>query len=174
MCTQYNCVNPGLSNRVPVAQPGWNVPASVAPSGGSATWVDAAGGEVPPNSVPGGFDNEQVYVARARHEGALLPGKLVPSHGVCYVPWGGAEHGKPEYQVLVGCEPAWVPSVGGQVPDGALPSGETEDGEPLFVGRAKHEGTLSVGKVQASHAVCYIPYGGQEIGYQEYEVLVAK
>nr|CAD7265734.1 unnamed protein product [Timema shepardi] len=158
----------------PVAQPGWNVPASVAPSGGSATWVDAAGGEVPPNSVPGGFDNEQVYVARARHEGALLPGKLVPSHGVCYVPWGGAEHGKPEYQVLVGCEPAWVPSVGGQVPDGALPSGETEDGEPLFVGRAKHEGTLSVGKVQASHAVCYIPYGGQEIGYQEYEVLVAK
>nr|CAD7409601.1 unnamed protein product [Timema poppensis] len=156
------------------AQPGWNVPATVAPSGGSATWVDAAGGEVPPNSVPGGFDNEQVYVARARHEGALLPGKLVPSHGVCYVPWGGAEHGKPEYQVLVGCEPAWVPSVAGQVPDGALPSGETEDGEPLFVGRAKHEGTLSVGKVQASHAVCYIPYGGQEIGYQEYEVLVAK
>nr|CAD7606691.1 unnamed protein product [Timema genevievae] len=158
----------------PVSQPGWNVPASVAPSGGSATWVDAAGGEVPPNSVPGGFDNEQVYVARARHEGALLPGKLVPSHGVCYVPWGGAEHGKPEYQVLVGCEPAWVPSVAGQVPDGALPSGETEDGEPLFVGRTKHEGTLSVGKVQASHAVCYIPYGGQEIGYQEYEVLVAK
>nr|CAD7433108.1 unnamed protein product [Timema monikensis] len=171
---RYISVRAEVRPRLGVAQPGWNVPASVAPSGGSATWVDAAGGEVPPNSVPGGFDNEQVYVARARHEGALLPGKLVPSHGVCYVPWGGAEHGKPEYQVLVGCEPAWVPSVAGQVPDGALPSGETEDGEPLFVGRAKHEGTLSVGKVQASHAVCYIPYGGQELGYQEYEVLVAK
>jgi hypothetical protein len=33
------------------------------------------------------------------------------------------------------------------VPDNALPSGETEEGEPLFVGRASHEGTLTVGKV---------------------------
>ena len=49
--------------------------------------------------MPGGFDNEQVYVGRASHEGALIPGKVVPSHGVCYVPWGGQEHGKTEYQV---------------------------------------------------------------------------
>lgn len=54
---------------------------------------------MPPNAVPGGFDNEQLYVARAQHEGALIPGKLVPSHGVVYVPWGGAEHGKTDYEV---------------------------------------------------------------------------
>jgi hypothetical protein len=41
-----------------------------------------------------------------------------------------------------------VPAAGGQLPDGALPSGETEDGEPLFVGRASHEGTMTVGKVR--------------------------
>nr|ADV17352.1 farnesoic acid methyltransferase [Schistocerca gregaria]AEV89769.1 farnesoic acid O-methyltransferase [Schistocerca gregaria] len=153
-------------------QPGWSLPS--APSGGAATWVPARAGEVPPGAVPGGYDNEQLYVGRARHEGALIPGKVHPSHGVCYVAWGGQEHGKEEYEVLCGCEAAWVPAAQGQVPEGALPSGETEDGEPLFTGRAQHEGAMCVGKVQASHTVCYIPYGGQEIAYPEYEVLVAK
>jgi hypothetical protein len=50
--------------------------------------------------------------------------------------------------VLTGCEAAWLPAAGGQVPEGALPSGETEDGEPLFVGRASHEGTMTLGKVR--------------------------
>lgn len=78
--------------------PGWTLPRD-AGAGGAATWVPAAAGEVPPNAVPGGIDSEQLFVGRARHEGALLPGKIVPSHGVCYVPWGGGEHGKPEYEV---------------------------------------------------------------------------
>ena len=81
-----------------VSQPGWAIP-TAPPSGGVACWVDAQGGEVPPGAVPGGFDNEQLYVGRAQHEGALIPGKVVPSHGVCYVAWGGQEHGKSEYQV---------------------------------------------------------------------------
>lgn len=50
--------------------------------------------------------------------------------------------------MLTGCEAAWLPVAGGQLPEGALPSGETEDGEPLFVGRASHEGTMTVGKVR--------------------------
>lgn len=73
--------------------------------------------------------------------------QVIPSHGVCYIPWGGAEHGKDEYEVLCGCDAAWIAAVGGNLPEGALPSGETEDGEPLFVGRAHHEGTITVGKV---------------------------
>ncbi|PSN44181.1 hypothetical protein C0J52_20710, partial [Blattella germanica] len=140
----------------PASQPGWQLP-SAPPSGGAACWVDAQGGEVPSGAVPGGFDNEQVYVGRASHEGALIPGKVVPSHGVCYVPWGGQEHGKTEYQVLTGCEAAWIPAAGGALPEGALPSGESEDGEPLFVGRAAHEGTMTVGKVRVktSHTTCF-------------------
>lgn len=71
-----------------------------APVGGG-NWVDAAGGSVPPGAVVGGTDcnGEPIYVARARHEGAVIPGKLVASHGVTFVAWGGLEHGKPEYQV---------------------------------------------------------------------------
>lgn len=52
-------------------------------------------------------------------------------------------------------------------------AGESEDGEPLFVGRAQHEGTVTVGKIQPSHGVCYISYAGQELGFADYEVLVA-
>lgn len=73
---------------------GWSLP-----SGGAASWVPAQGGEIPPNAVKGGYDNEDLYVGRARHEGDLIPGKIVPSHGVCYISWGGQEHGKNEYEV---------------------------------------------------------------------------
>jgi hypothetical protein len=85
---------------IAASQPGWALP-TTPPAGGAACWVDARGGDVPANAVPGGFDNEneQLYVGRANHEGALIPGKIVPSHGVCYIAWGGQEHGKEEYQV---------------------------------------------------------------------------
>lgn len=141
--------------------------------GGSPCWIAATGGEVPPEAVAGGQDGEVLYVARARHEGALLPGKLVSSHGVTYVAWGGAEHPHDEYEVLCGCTATWVPVEAGAIPAHALPSGETEEGEPLFVGRVQHEGSVTVGKVQASHGTCYIPYGGQELAFQEFEVLVS-
>lgn len=70
-------------------------------AGGTGVWVDATAGQVPPGAVAGGQDvsGEALYVARAPHEGALIPGKLVASHGCAYIPWGGQEHGKNEYQV---------------------------------------------------------------------------
>lgn len=114
---------------------------------------------------------EPMYVIRARHEGELIPGKLIPSHSSAYVSWAGGEHAKSDYEVLVGCQPSWVQVSGKQIPPQAVPAGETSDGEPLFVGRARHEGTVTVGKVQPSHGVCYIPYGGQEIAYDNYEIL---
>lgn len=82
------------------APPGYPGGVSVNPAGG-AQWVNASGGQVPPGAVPAGNDTsgEPMFVARAQHEGAMLPGKLVPSHGCAYVPWGGAENGKNEYQV---------------------------------------------------------------------------
>lgn len=175
--THYGvCTGWGASGQwvieAPKIEPGWAIPDQT--QTGPAQWVAAKEGEVPPNAIPAGFDNEQLYVARANHEGAILPGKLVPSHGVCYVPWGGGEHGVAEYEVLTACDVTWMPATEGEVPSGALASGESEDGEVLYVGRATHEGVVSVGKVQGSHKVCYIPYGGQEIAYPEYEVLVAK
>ncbi|XP_026759335.2 C3 and PZP-like alpha-2-macroglobulin domain-containing protein 8 isoform X2 [Galleria mellonella] len=143
--------------------------------GGAGVWAEASGGQVPPEAVLGGQDSngEPLYVARAQHEGAILPGKLVASHGCAYVPWGGQEHGKPTYQVLVGGPNNWVPTNGSNVPPGAFPGGQTEDGETLFIGRVRHEGSVTTGKVQQSHGVCYISFGGQELGFPDYEILMA-
>lgn len=182
-----------------------NAPTSAAlsmrPSGagtGTPCWIASSGGQVPDQAVSGGQDGEALYVARARHEAALIPGKLVPSHGVCYIAWSGGEHPHDEYEVLCGCDPMWVPVSGDAIPPLAMPAGESEDGEPLFVGRVNHEGALTIGKVQVrvieiitlntfllilshlciflctqpSHGTCYIPYGGQELAFQDYEILV--
>lgn len=163
----------------PVAAPLYSsppgYPGGPAPSGGAGNWIDVSGGQVPPGAVVGGQDcsGEPLYVIRAQHEGATLPGKLVPSHGCAYVPWGGLEHGKPEYQVLVGGPNNWVPTSGSNIPPGAFPGGQSEDGEPLFIGRVRHEGSMTTGKVQPSHGVCYISFGGQELGFPEYEILMS-
>ncbi|XP_011136164.1 uncharacterized protein LOC105181234 isoform X2 [Harpegnathos saltator] len=141
---------------------------------GSECWCDASGGMVPPGAVEGGNDGETLFVGRARHEGALIPGKVKPSHCVCYVAWGGSEHGKTDYQVLCGCNPTWLPCSGGNIPQNAIPGGETEDGEPLFIGRVHHEDTLTIGKVHPSHSVCYIPFAGSEVAFPDYEILVSQ
>lgn len=141
---------------------------------GPGCWVPASGGQVPPNAMQAGFDgSEQLYVARARHENDLIPGKLHPSHGVCYVAYGGGEHGHADYEVLCAGGGRWVPVYDGSIPPTAVPAGETAEGEPLFVGRATHEGTVTVGKVQPSHGCCYIPYGGEELAYKEFEIYVS-
>jgi hypothetical protein len=59
----------------------------------------------------------------------------------------------------------------GNIVDNAVWTGD-ENGERLYVGRASHDGSLTVGKIHPSHGVCYIPYGGEEIGIGAYEVLV--
>lgn len=90
----------------PVAAPLYAAPPGYPGAGapivaGIGSWIDATSGQVPPGAVVGGQDcnGEPIYVARAQHEGALIPGKLCSSHGCAFVPWGGMEHGKNEYQV---------------------------------------------------------------------------
>ncbi|XP_077300117.1 uncharacterized protein LOC143920947 isoform X3 [Arctopsyche grandis] len=138
----------------------------------SSCWVAGQGTQIPPGAIVGGQDGEELYIGRASHEGALIPGKIVGSHGVCYIAWGGQEHGKADYEVLCGCSTRWVPTSGAAIPENALPGGESEDGEPLFIGRVPHNDTMTIGKVQPSHGCCYISYGGEELGFGDYEVLV--
>ncbi|KAL3220947.1 hypothetical protein MRX96_005380 [Rhipicephalus microplus] len=52
--------------------------------------------------------------------------------------------------------------------------GVCASGEPLYIGRAYHEGTLTIGKVQPSRRCLSIPYGGEEHCYSDYEVLVVQ
>lgn len=141
--------------------------------GGSLCWVGASNGQVPPRAFVGGEDNgEPIYVTRANFQGALIPGKLLASHGTSYVAWGGAENACSEYEVLVDFHGNWQATNGSNIPPNAAPAGQSEDGEPLYVGRVVHDGCLTIGKVQPSHGVLYIPFGGQELAFQDYEILV--
>ncbi|KAK9731957.1 Protein of unknown function (DUF3421) [Popillia japonica] len=142
---------------------------------GSVCWVQATSGQVPPNAFGGGEDNgEPMYVIRGTFNDGLIPGKLLSSHGCAYVPWGGNENGINTYEVLCDFNGDWIDCSGGNIPPNALTAGQSEDGEPLYVGRVLHEGTMTVGKVQQSHGVCYIPYGGNELGFPDYQILVTR
>lgn len=142
---------------------------------GEFRWVDCHNGNsVPHDAVRAGKDKDgaTLYVGRAYHEGDLLPAKVSPTHRCAYVPWGGGEHPKNQFQVLVSRHVAWEFSSGGRVPPEAMVVGNTSNGEPLYMGRALHEGTQTPGKVHPSHGCLYIPYNGKEVPYKEYEVLV--
>lgn len=139
-------------------------------------WVDVhSGQQIPHDAVRAGKDKDgaTLYVARAHHEGDLIPGKASPTHRCAYVAWGGGEHPKNNFQVLISRQVAWEFSSGGRVPPQAVVVGNTSNGEPLYMGRALHEGTQTPGKIHPSHGCLYIPYNGKEVSVKEYEVLVA-
>lgn len=138
-------------------------------------------GLVPPDHpVVGGDDvnGEKIYCGRAIKDGDVIPGKVVQSHGCCYVAWGGKEHAMENYQVL--CNPrgasklVWVDASNGEIPLGALVAGKQSDGTKLYFGRTYHEGSHVVGKVHPEHGCLYFPFGGNENSTKSYEVLVLK
>ncbi|KAL1471649.1 hypothetical protein MTO96_023564 [Rhipicephalus appendiculatus] len=57
-------------------------------------WVACRANELPENAVPGGDDTkgDVTYIGRATYADEVIPGKVVPSRGFCYIPHGGAEH----------------------------------------------------------------------------------
>jgi hypothetical protein len=67
---------------------------------------------------------------------------------------------------------SWVESSGETIPPNAIPAGAAEDGEVLYVGRASHEDTVTVGKFHPSHGTVYISFGGKEVGNEVFQVLV--
>lgn len=62
----------------------------------------AAGlGYVPPNAIPGGYENgKPLYICQAEYNGGMHPGKIIGEN--CNIAWGGREILLPHYNVLVG------------------------------------------------------------------------
>lgn len=99
----------------------------------------------------------------------------------------------PHYELLSGAGLTWIPSSNGNIPgiikklqkmmklihrstslDGAVSSGNTSSGEPLYIGRAHHEGSLTPGKIVVGHGCIYIPFNGKEEPSLHYDVLVGQ
>ncbi|XP_014205789.1 uncharacterized protein LOC106637505 [Copidosoma floridanum] len=115
---------------------------------------------------------ETWFIGTAHHEGALLPGKVHPTNGICYVPWCGKEIPKREYQVLSSFNGTWIKVAGCNLPQNAVQGGMTANGQPLFIGRIEHVGSKIPGKVDPSNQRLYVPCCGVEIPYDEFEILV--
>jgi hypothetical protein len=94
------------------------------------SWVRTEGGSIPPGAFAAGrdLDGETLYVGRAPHLGSLTPGKVSRSIGGCLLPWGGAEHGKMRYEILVGTA-NWVQGDTTNIPGNAI------EGEKSLVSR---------------------------------------
>lgn len=78
------------------------------------------------------------------------------------------------FQILCGSGFEWIASANGHVPEGSISAGSQSNGEPLYVGRAHYQGSLTPGKIHQSHNCLYIPFGGAEHSVAQYEALVMK
>ncbi|XP_055387528.1 uncharacterized protein LOC129616083 [Condylostylus longicornis] len=136
-------------------------------------WVPAHGGHVPANAMATGVtaDGETLYIGRGEYAGSVTPGKVHPSHGCLYIPYGGREHRLDSYEVLTLPE-VWLPAHGRSVPPHAVFAGVDSDGDHIFVGKAYHDGDLLPAKVIINKNCAYVCHGGREHVKHEFEVLV--
>ncbi|KAG5892119.1 hypothetical protein JTB14_018766 [Gonioctena quinquepunctata] len=135
-------------------------------------WIAAINGEVPSNAFPGGEENgEKVFVVRAKFKGILLPGKLLPSQGVCYLTWDGAVNGVPEYEVLCNSPGQWTLCYRADIPLNALSAGKYDKRESFYVGRAIFDGGLLVERVHGNCGKCYFAQGEKKIVTSIHEIL---
>ncbi|KAJ9063105.1 hypothetical protein DSO57_1003634 [Entomophthora muscae] len=66
----------------------------------------------------------------------------------------------------------WVRASNGSIPPNAVQGGMEDDGRPLFIARQSHEGSVIPGKAASHIGGIMVSYGGQEVHYKDYEVLV--
>ncbi|XP_059058501.1 uncharacterized protein LOC131851959 [Achroia grisella] len=139
-------------------------------------WVKACLSQncVPPGALLVGFDadKEEIYAARAEHEGDIIPAKFIPAKNACYIAYDGEEVAKDQFEVLVPMELCWQEGYDGAVPPNAVKAGSAADGEVLYFGRVCQNGHLVPGKVHPSHGSCYYSFDGEERVTKEYECLV--
>ena len=141
----------------------------------TAQWVSCgARSQAPHGAILAGKDSDgsPIYVGRAHHERDQLVAKVIPRKNYTAISYNGKEIQKQNFEVLCHGNVQWVHSSNGQVVYNAVPGGRTENGEVLYIGRGHHNGSLTVGKIHPSHGSLYIPFGGSEIAFKSYEILI--
>lgn len=128
---------------------------------GKGTWGPPAAG-LRGAFVAGHENNRPLYLCRAQFNGQH-PGKVVA--GSCNIGYAGEEKLIKSFEVFYQ-SPVWV--AGKTAPAGAV--GGQENGQPLYVCRARYQGGLHPGKLLSGS--CNIGYGGKEIIVPNFEVLI--
>lgn len=73
------------------------------PQGSTFEWAYSNGTDIPAGTVQGGStaNNEPLFIGRVSHNGAMCSGKVRPSDGILYIPYGGIEHQYEIFEYLV-------------------------------------------------------------------------
>ncbi|XP_023292281.2 uncharacterized protein LOC111675701 [Lucilia cuprina] len=137
-------------------------------------WMPSPLDHTPHDAVVAGYDSDgtAIFVGRSWHEGQFIPTKVVPSRGEAYICYDGSEIKKFEIEILCGYNYNWINTDSQNIPNNAVFTDRFEDGEPLFVGRAHHCGSLTLGLVSPGDHCIFIPFGGQEIRKHAFDILV--
>ena len=136
-------------------------------------WFPDYYGGKPWAAISGGVDTNglvlyfcRAYLASKSGYSGYQPGKMNANLGACNYPYGGKELTDTNYEVLV---PHWESASGGQPAGSPYPAGTDSDGTPLYFCRAMYNGGLHPGKLKPGVG-CYIPWGGNEILLNYYDV----
>lgn len=72
--------------------------------GRDVVWKTERNGKVPRDAFKGGKakNGEVLYIGRAHYSGSQTIGKVHPSHGCLFIPYGGSEVSIKDYEVLTG------------------------------------------------------------------------
>lgn len=140
-----------------------------------ANWVKVIDGVTPSGARLGGKEpnGSPLYIARANYGGGIHLGKARRHALQAYIPYGGQEKLVNDYEVYVGTGTwEWVSTPG--IVANAIVGGKDNDGTPLYIARAYHEGSFHPGKLRKGGKM-YFSYGGKEIEKTaNYQVLVAE
>lgn len=134
-----------------------------------ATRLDA----IPYRAVVAGedCDGTTIYVARALHNGVMVPAKFIPDREEAYVCDEGSEIHVDNVEVLIGSNYIWRKAVNMQIPKNAVYTGYSSEGEPLFVARGRYENSICPGVVSFKENCLLAPFGGRQVRIKRFEVL---
>ncbi|XP_061396626.1 uncharacterized protein LOC133332257 [Musca vetustissima] len=136
-------------------------------------WVPAANGDVPETAVKVGrsADGDFLYAGRGNWEGSVTVGKVHPSHGCLYIPYGEEEVKLTEYEVLTQPD-QWISATVDSFPEDALEGGRDADGDAIYIGRVFKNGDLLPAKVIPNKGGAYVCWAGEEEKVENFQVLV--
>lgn len=138
----------------------------------SSQWVKF-NGSLPAGAFLAGKDGDgtDLYIARAYHVNGTHIGKYRKGANNAFIPWGGVEHSKTDFEIFTGTG-SWS-STSGTLPPNAI-SGGNQEGKTFYIARANMAGNWHPGKAtfDGNTLKAWIPYGGKEHVVTSFDVLM--